>query len=204
MTSVFKGSARAYDEALSFYDLIMGLDSSHKKIIDKNLCYKVYVHCPFVDHHCIVLVDDLGLCGCLTLELTIMEDSDVPDGQASHKVAPKVQLYSGDVNKLSYKGKVQCTLESLCEDAYKVLSSMGTYDLAFNNCQHFCDNFLEKIGLPGHMTDTAKISIGGLLVAGAVGIGAIGYGLYNALTGNSEDNASKEDNTSKEKQKRKH
>ena len=190
--SFINGSTTAYDEALSFYDLIMGLDSSHKEMLTKNLCYKVYVHRPFVGHHCIVLVDDQGLCGCLTLELTVMEDSDVPDGQAVHKVAPKVQLYSGDVNELSYKGEVQCTLERLSEHAYEVLSSMGAYNLAFNNCQHFCDNFLEKIGLPGHMTDTAKIGFGSLVVAAVVGIAAIGYGLYSVLAGNSEDSASKE------------
>jgi len=196
--SAFNGSTRAYDEVLSFYDLIMELDSSHKEIMSKDMNFKVYVHCPFVGHHCIVLADEQGLRGHLTLELTLSRGSDVPDGQAKHRVAPKVQLYSGDVNKLSYKGKVQSTLERLSEDAYRVLSSMGNYDLAFNNCQHFCDNFLEEIGLPGHMTDTAKIGYGGLLAAAVFGIGAMGYGLYNALTRNSEDNISKE------RQNRKH
>jgi len=197
--SIANSSARAYDQAVSFYDLIMGLESGHEKMIDKELCYKVYVHCPFVGHHCIVLANDLGL-GCLTLELTV--NNDVPDGRATSTVAPKVQLYSGDVNQLSYKGEVECTLERLSECAYEVLLSMGQYNLALNNCQHFCDKFLDKIGLPGHVTDTTKIGIGGVLVAGAVGIGAIGYGLYKMISGNSKEDTSNENYVSKKKTRR--
>ena len=102
MSSLFNGSVRAYGDAPSFYDLIIELDSRHKEIMKTRLYYKVYVHCPVASHHCIVLIDDRGLCGYLTIK----EDGDVPDRQATHKVAPKVQLYSGDVNKLSYKGDV--------------------------------------------------------------------------------------------------
>jgi len=182
--SVSNSSTSAYNEAVSFYDLIMRLNSGHREIMSERLCYKVYVHCPFVGHHCIVLVDDQGLYGCLTLELTVVVNNDVPDGRATSTVAPNVRLYSGDVRQLSYKGRVRCTLETLSEYAYEVLSSMGPYNVALNNCQHFCNNFLEKIGLPGHVTDTARIGYGTALVAGAL---AIGYGLYNWLAGNSEE-----------------
>ena len=68
---------------------------------------------------------------------------------------------------------------------------MGAYNLVLNNCQHFCDNFLNKIGLLGHTTDTAKIGFGSLLLA--VGIGAIVIGVARAFSSNNDDSDSEED-----------
>ena len=70
---------------------------------------------------------------------------------------------------------------------------MGAYNLVLNNCQHFCDNFLNKIGLLGHTTDTAKIGFGSLLLAGVVGIGAIVIGVARAFSSNNDDSDSEED-----------
>ena len=166
-----------YDGAKSYYDQIMGLNSRHKKVMTKELCYKVYVHSPFVDHHCLVLAEKEERCERVTFELTIIDGKGL-------QVAPKAQLYTGELTCLDYKGEIYSTLEHLCEVAYRVLVDMGSYNLAFNNCQHFCNKLLKEFELPGHTTDTTKIGIGATIVAAGVGVLAGAYGLYKLLSNN--------------------
>lgn len=149
-----------FNERKTFYDQIMELNSQHKIFMSDRRCYKVYVHSPFVDHHCLVLADKKGYCEHVTLELTLTDMTD-SEGQ---QVAPKSQLYSGRLDSLVYKGEIFCSLEHVCETAYRVLVDMGAYNLAFNNCQHFCNKLLEELQLPGHTTDTEKIGWGAAVV----------------------------------------
>ena len=89
MWSLFDGSSKVCDKVVTYYDLIMKLPSGHRKMINSEQCYRIYVHSPFVEHHCIVLVDDKEVCGYLTLELTVMVTGSTDD---QRQVAPKAQL----------------------------------------------------------------------------------------------------------------
>lgn len=169
------------DGGKTFYDQIMALKSQHKIFMTDKLYYKVYVHSRFVDHHCLVLVDKSRFCEHVTIELSVV---DTVDGE-SYQVVPKAQLYTGRSEDLTYKGEVYASLEYLCEVAYRVLIDMGSYNLAFNNCQHYCNKLLKKLGLPGYTTDTAKIGLG---VLAAVGVVGFGYGLYKQLSSNNDNN----------------
>ena len=176
--SAVSSTLMGFDEAKSFYDQIMKLSSRHKEFMNEKLRYKVYVHSPFVDHHCLVLAEKEGRCEHVTFELTIAESIDGEGFQ----VAPKAQLYTGELTGLNYKGEVCSSLEHLCEVAYRVLVDMGSYNLAFNNCQHFCDKLLKELDLSGHTTDTTKIGISATLFAAGVGVLAGAYGLYKFIS----------------------
>ena len=186
-------ASTGFDGETTFYEQMMALNSRHKKFMTDCRYYEIYVYSPFVNHHCIVLADKKGAFKPLTIELTV-NDIDTIDG-VDRQTAPKSRLYLGKLNDLNYKGEVYCTLERLCEVAYRVLKDMGSYNLAFNNCQHFCDRFLKQIGLPGHMTDTAKI--GWFAALGGVILAAIG--LHKYLSSNNNEN---NENDSHEKKKR--
>jgi len=186
-------TSTSFEGGKSFYDQIMELNSRHKLFMTEQLYYKVYVHSRFIGHHCLVLVDKSGYCEHVTIELTVSPDT--VDGESS-EVAPKAQLYDGRPEDLTYKGEIYASLEYLCEVALRVLVDMGSYNLAFNNCQHFCDKLLKKYELPGHTTDTTKIGLGTLVAGGIIGIGAVGYSLYKYFN-SSGDN----DTHGKEKRK---
>ena len=176
-------TSAGFDGVKSFYDQIMALNSRHKWFMTEELCYKVYVYSPFVDHHCLVLIETGGRCEPVTIELTV-NTIDTIDGER-WQIAPRAQLYSsGSMSSLNYKGKICQSLEYLCEVAYQVLADMGPYNLAFNNCQHFCDKLLKEFGLPGHTTDTTTIGIGTTLAIGAL---AAGYGLYKYFSRDEND-----------------
>ena len=169
--------ASGFNGGKSFYDYIVELNSWHKEFMTVELCYKVYVHSPFVDHHCLVLVEKEGRCEHVTFELTIIESMD-----GGYQVSPKAQLYTGELTDLSYKGEICSSLEYLCEVAYRVLADMGSYNLVFNNCQHFCDKLLKELDLSGHLTDTTIIDIGATLFGDGAVILAGAYGLYKHLS----------------------
>ena len=169
--------ATGFDEGSTFYDQIIALESRHKRIMTQELYYKVYVLSKFVGHHCLVLVDKEEYSEHVTIELTI---KNTPD--EAWQVAPKVQLYSGSLRNLTYKGEVYTSLEHFSEVAYRVLVDMGPYDVAFNNCQHFCGKVLKQFDLPGHTTDTTTISVAAAVGFGIAGVGAAAYGLYKYLS----------------------
>ena len=176
MASLF---STAFDGGSTFYDQIIALNSRHE--MTQKLYYKVYVYSPFVNHHCLVLVDKEEYCEHVTIELTIQSAID-----ETWQVFPKADTYSGSLQDLVYKGEVYTSLEHFCEVAYRVLMDMGSYDLAFNNCQHFCDKVLKQFGLPGHTTDTTKIGVAGAVVAGIAGVGLAAYSLCKYLSGDKD------------------
>ena len=180
MATGFDGGGR------SFYDHIMELGSRHKGLMTEKLYYKVYVHSPFVYHHRLVLVDKEEHREHVTIELTI----DATDGER-FRVAPKAELYSGGLQDLNYKGQVYTSLEHFCEVAYQVLLHIGSYNLAFNNCQHFCDEVLKEFGLSGHTTDTTTIGVGAALVGVVGAMGLAAYGVYKLFSSKDQDSHGK-------------
>ena len=50
--------------------------------------------------------------------------------------------------KLRKVSPMTTTIMKLCETAEAVRVGMGNYNLITNNCQHFCNNVLKKLGLP--------------------------------------------------------
>ena len=50
--------------------------------------------------------------------------------------------------KLRNVGTLTTTIKKLCETAEAIQIGMGKYNLLTNNCQHFCNNVLEKLELP--------------------------------------------------------
>ena len=50
--------------------------------------------------------------------------------------------------KLHKVGTMKTTIMKLCETAEAIRVGMGKFNLFTNNCQHFCNNVLEKLGLP--------------------------------------------------------
>ena len=190
MASFVSTTATGFDGGgRSFYELIMELGSRHKGLMTEKLCYKVYVHSPFVGHHCLILVDKEEYREHVTIELTI----DATDGE-NYQVAPKAQLYSGGLQDLHYKGQVYTSLEHFCEVAYQVLVDMRSYNLAFNNCQHFCDKVLKELGLSGHTTDTTTIGIGAAALLGVIGaMGFAAYGVSKFFSSKDQDGHGKKE-----------
>ena len=59
--------------------------------------------------------------------------------------------------KLRKVGTMKTTIMKLCETAEAVRVGMGKYNLITNNCQHFCNNVLEKLGLPTTPTSAGVV-----------------------------------------------
>ena len=75
-------------------------------------------------------------------------------------------VYQGDVNDLEFKGSVTETLRQLADIAMEILVEMGEYRLMGNNCQNFCNKFLERVGLEdGKYMTTAKKGMVVIVVA---------------------------------------
>lgn len=82
----------------------------------------------------------------LTIEITTSNMSDL---------VPAVRLYEHNTDWKAFglsqpPEKVDVyhgTLLSLCEKADRVVRDMNFYSLFSNNCQHFCNNLLARIGL---------------------------------------------------------
>ena len=82
------------------------------------------------------------------------------------KAIAKVTEFRGDKNSLEFKGEVNCSLYELAERAARVLDSNRQYNWLSNNCQNFCNKFLETNGLPTYQTDVETVQSVGLFAAG--------------------------------------
>ena len=124
--------------------------------------YTIFLHRQLL-HHAIVISD--GKNDAITFELTVR------DGKAGAMILggrtiAKVVVYTGNMNDLEKFGEVTCTLYELTKIAAGILNSNRQYGWLSNNCQHFCNRFLEANGLPSYTTDTRKAVTAGV-VAGA-------------------------------------
>ena len=69
--------------------------------------------------------------------------------------------------KMEYLGKIETTGEELIESAIAVMKKFGSYFKLSNNCQNFCNMYVEAIGLKRaqKLTDGAKLALAVLLAA---------------------------------------
>lgn len=95
-------------------------------------------------HDCIVVSSTLH--GCVTLELC--QDPETRSG----RIIPMCQQFNESVKDVEWKIRVNCTFKQLAEIAMEVWEKMGSYSLVGNNCQDFCNGFLERTSAPPYMT----------------------------------------------------
>ena len=95
-------------------------------------------------HDCIVVSSTLR--GCVTLELC--RDPEMRSG----RIIPMCQQFNKSVKDVEWKKRVNCTFKKLAETAMDVWYEMGSYALVGNNCQDFCNGFLERTSAPKYMT----------------------------------------------------
>ena len=143
-----------------YYAKILNLDTLHKNFMNKKRRYRISVYRgqSFGQHHFIVVSD--GDNEDITLELTVAgEKSAILSGQ--EKVIAAVNIFHGSKSELENKGVVECTLHMLTEIATNVIRRNPHYNLLSNNCQDFCNKFLDMLKLETYMTDPQKAKIAG-------------------------------------------
>lgn len=153
------------DHSTSF--LSQSMEIAYGLVLDVEMVFKVYVH-RGVLHHSIVICDEQGIFERTTLELTVNEDGEG---------VPLCQIFKGPVEELEPKAKVRASFRSLCTLATAILDYMGEYRLFGNNCQNFCNYFLECIGAEGYTTAAAKAGIAAFLGGGIGGIVLLLWGM---------------------------
>lgn len=155
-----------------YYVQILNLNTLHKNFMHKERRYQISVYRghSFAEHHYIVVSD--GVNEDITLELTVGgETSAMLSGQ--EKVIAKAIIFQGRRSELENKGVVECTLHMLTEIAAKIIRENSYYNLATNNCQTFCNMFLNALKQETYMTDPQKAAIGiGSSFVGSVAVSA--------------------------------
>ena len=70
------------------------------------------------------------------------------------KIIPKCEDFKGNVGQLEQQRNMVCTFKDLADKAMTVLSSMQRedYEVGKNDCQKFCNGFLEKVGAERYRT----------------------------------------------------
>jgi len=116
----------------------------------------VYKNRLIAGHHAIVISD--GENEDITFELTVAGDiTNAFSGQ--EQALAKVAIFNSDNRKdLKYSKEKRCTLYQLAETAARILDNNRQYNVVNNNCQHFCNKFLESNGLPTYTTDDEIIT----------------------------------------------
>ena len=140
-----------------YHTKILNLQTLHKNFMHEVRRYQISVYRGhFGAHHYIVISD--GVNEDITLELTVDgEKSRILSSQ--EKVMAAVQIYREPKCDLDNKGVVECTLHMLTEIAANVLSRNPNYNLLNNNCQDFCNAFLNALKKKTYMTDPTKAEI---------------------------------------------
>ena len=142
-----------------YYEKILNLDTLHKNFMNKKRRYRISVYRgqSFGQHHFIVVSD--GDNEDITLELTVAgEKPAILSGQ--EKVIAAVNIFYGSKSELENKGVVECTLHMLTEIATNVIRNPH-YNLLSNNCQDFCNKFLDTLKQETYMTDPQKVMVAG-------------------------------------------
>ena len=124
----------------------------------------VYRGQGFAEHHYIVVSD--GVHEDVTLELTVRGTDRSNILLSKEKVITAVNIYQGRKSDLENKGVVECTLHTLTEIAANILRRNPYYNLVSNNCQDFCNKFLNALQQETYMTDPQKAAIGGAAITG--------------------------------------
>ena len=123
--------------------------------LDATLTYKVFSirGSEFGAHKSIVLTtDDQHF---VTVELGFIR----VDGK-NHVYPVTQELTSSHKPKLEYHGTIKAKGEELIEKALVVTKDFGSYFKLCNNCQDFCNSYLEAIGLKEakSLTDVEKVA----------------------------------------------
>ena len=152
--------------ANDFSEGIMNLNTRHRDFMKKRRNYTISVdHQQLIGGHHIIVISD-GKHEDITFELTV-KGSKLSAAVGQEEAVAKVAIYDGsNRNYLERKGEVYRTLHELAKTAANILNSDRQYNWLSNNCQHFCNTFLEVHGLPSYTTDTRKV------VTGAAAVGA--------------------------------
>ena len=155
-------------------------------VLDERMKYNIYVHKEGLSgnfHHSIVVRDAQEKYEYVTLEL----------GKEGGRVVPRCRQFQGRTKNLQWRKEVESTFREMCREAIEILRSMGSYFLFGNNCQNFCNYFLESMNAEKYMTTVSKL---GLVVAGIVGaLAGITLGATAAIVGTrvKKDEAGKKD-----------
>ena len=183
----------AVDPKKTFVDKLKK-NPSYGSILKEYLEYEVYVHRSgfFGDfHHKVVMRAKRYKLGYVTMELG--------KNESYTQIVAESIMFQGDESELELKGTIEGYLEEFAVLAMDILIGMGRYALAGNNCQNFCNKFLEKVGLEDgqYMTTAKKAAIGTAVGVGVTLGGLLVAGLYGAW--NSEQSSD-----SKKKKKHNH
>ena len=135
--------------------------------LDETLCYKVYSirRSEFGAHKSIVLTTDEE--HFLTVELGFHEVNG-----RKHIYPVTKHLDSSYKEKMEYLGKINEKGADLIGKAVSVMKQFGSYFKFGNNCQNFCNMYLEAIGLAKakSLTDQDKAAIKLMLGAGGIAL----------------------------------
>ena len=190
MASLFGPSAIAVDPKKTFVDKLK--ETNYGVVIEETLEYDVFVHrSTFADnfHHKIVLKANQYKLGYVTVELGKNDNYS--------QILAQSLVYQGDVSELEFKGTVTATLRQLADIAMEILVEMGDYRLAGNNCQNFCNKFLERVGLVDgkYMTTAKKGAIGTAVIGGIAVAGLIAAAVFGVYQQSSHSSQSKKKRT---------
>ena len=141
-------------------------NTSYAELLKRRRTFTIYLHRGGVTdhfHHKIVVVseDHNGRIRRATLELDV-------DKHDRTKIIPKCEDFKGNVGQLEQQRNMVCTFKDLADKAMTVLSPMQRedYEVGKNDCQKFCNGFLEKVGAERYRT-TPEV------VAGVTGNGFV-------------------------------
>ena len=130
--------------------------------LDVNLTYKVYSirGSEFGAHKSIVLTTDDE--HFVTVELGFIK----VDGK-KHIYPVTRSLSKSMKSKMEYLGTIEAKGEELIGKAVAVMKQFGSYFKFCNNCQNFCNMYVEAIGLKKAqtLTDGDKAKIAGIVAA---------------------------------------
>ena len=136
-----------------FYDGIWELNTRHRRDMNRRKKYliSVYKDQLIAGHHAIVISD--GENKDITFEITVTGGkTSALSGQ--ERAVAKVAIFESNKRKdLKYTEETQCTLYQLAETAARILDDHCQFNVVSNNCQKFCNKFLERNGLPTYTTD---------------------------------------------------
>jgi hypothetical protein len=153
----------AVDPSDTFVDKLKR--TAYRVFLNIHLKYDVYVYRGGFSrdfHDQVVLrAKEYNNLGFVTMELGKNESS---------QIVAKSIMFQGDKSKLEHKGTIEGCLEDFAVLAMDILISMGRYALVGNNCQNFCNKFLEKVGLEDGQYITTVAVLFGVLVAIAAGL----------------------------------
>ena len=132
-----------------FVDLISG-HPSYGALIDVKANYEVWaVHSDA--HWFLMIKGDSPDLPFITLEIRTEDFTDiVPTVRNVQVDSHNKSLPHPD--KVGTYGSSDTTLRDLCKMADRVAKEMGDYNLINNNCQHFCNNLLRRMGFQNTFT----------------------------------------------------